>query len=202
MIPIAVLVSGGGTNLQALFDAEDSGVLKSGRVTLVISSNPNAFALLRAAKHHVPSRIIERKSFSGPASYDAALLDALGSLGIGLVVLAGFLAIIGAPVIAAFNKRIINVHPALLPSFGGKGFYGLKVHEAAINRGVKITGATVHYVDETIDGGEIIGQKAVEVAEGDTPESLQKRVMESAEWQLLPAATEMVCQNLLMNESN
>jgi phosphoribosylglycinamide formyltransferase-1 len=197
MIPIAVLVSGGGTNLQALIDAEEKGILKSGRIALVISSNPNAFALQRAEKHHIPSLVIERKQFDSPVEFDLALLHALDSGGIGLVVLAGFLAIIGAPVIAAFNKRIINVHPALLPSFGGKGFYGLKVHEAAINRGVKITGATVHYVDETVDGGEIILQKAVEVNEGDTPESLQKRVMESAEWLLLPASAEMVCQKLI-----
>jgi phosphoribosylglycinamide formyltransferase-1 len=195
-IRIAVLVSGGGTNLQALIDAVNAGTLRSGEIALVISSNPAAFALERAAKHHIPTLVIPQIQFTNTDEYDQTILGALKEHSIQLVVLAGFLAILGAPVIALYRRKIINIHPALLPSFGGKGFYGLNVHEAALARGVKITGATVHYVDETVDGGEIIMQKAVEVKKGDTPETLQRRVMEEAEWQLLPAATELVCREI------
>ncbi|MDR3342984.1 MAG: phosphoribosylglycinamide formyltransferase [Treponema sp.] len=194
MIPIAVLVSGCGTNLQALIDAGEAGILCAGKIALVISSNPAAYALKRAEQYHIPGIVVEPKSYSSPAAYNHAILGVLEAQGIGLVVLAGFLGILGTPVIQAYTQRIINIHPSLLPAFGGRGFYGLKVHEAALARGVKITGATVHYVDERVDGGEIILQKAVEVWEGDTPETLQKRVMQEAEWQLLPAAVELVCR--------
>ncbi|MDR3335004.1 MAG: phosphoribosylglycinamide formyltransferase [Treponema sp.] len=194
MIPMAVLVSGGGTNLQALIDAAEAGVLSWGKIALVISSTPQAYALKRAAQHRIPAVIVERNQYHDAAAYDRAMLHTLEAHRIRLVVLAGFLAILGTPVIQAYKKRIINIHPSLLPAFGGRGYYGLKVHEAVLAQGVKVTGATVHYVDERVDGGEIIVQKTVEVLEGDTPEVLQKRVMEQAEWLLLPAAVELVCK--------
>ncbi|MDR3284391.1 MAG: phosphoribosylglycinamide formyltransferase [Treponema sp.] len=196
VVPIAALVSGGGTNLQALIDSQEAGILRSGKIALVVSNNSRAPALERAAKYHIPAVVAEQKNFDSPEGFDRALLETLEEYRIQLVVLAGFLAVLGQPVLQAYPDRIINIHPALLPAFGGKGFYGLKVHQAALDRGVKITGATVHYVDENIDGGKIILQKAVEVREGDTPEILQKRVMEQAEWQLLPAAAELVCRKI------
>jgi phosphoribosylglycinamide formyltransferase-1 len=203
---VAVLVSGGGTNLQALLDAEKSGVLCSGKISLVISSRTAAYAVKRAEENGIPVKILLQKNYTNlnnsadPFEYDRAMLEALNENGIRLVVLAGFLSLIGKEVLAAFPERIINVHPSLLPSFGGRGFYGLKVHEAALERGVKVSGATVHYVDESIDGGKIILQKAVDVKEGDTPETLQRRIMEEAEWILLPAAVEMICKTIEAGE--
>jgi phosphoribosylglycinamide formyltransferase-1 len=196
MIPIAILVSGGGTNLQALINASDQGALPSGKIALVVSSNPAAYALERAKQRGIPSCVISRREYSLPATYNRALLDVLGTYDIRLIILAGYLAILDSPVLQAFPRRIINVHPSLLPAFGGRGFYGLKVHKSVLAQGVKITGATVHYVDQEIDGGEIILQKAVEVREGDSPEVLQKRVMEEAEWRILPAAAELVCRKI------
>ncbi|MDR1046878.1 MAG: phosphoribosylglycinamide formyltransferase [Treponema sp.] len=206
MTRVAVLVSGGGTNLQALVDAEKSGVLRSGKISLVISSSAAAYAVKRAEENGIPVKILSQKNYTrlnNPADlfeYDRAMLEALNENGIRLVVLAGFLSPIGKEVLAAFPERIINVHPSLLPSFGGRGFYGLKVHEAALERGVRVSGATVHYVNESIDGGKIIFQKAVDVKEGDTPETLQRRIMEEAEWILLPAAVEMICKKIAVEE--
>lgn len=194
---MAVLVSGGGTNLQALIDAQANGGLKSGRLALVVSSRPGAFALERAAKAGIPSRVVRRADFADAAAYGAALLAVLREFGIGAVVLAGFLSILDRSVIEAYPERILNVHPSLIPSFCGEGYYGLRVHEAALARGVKLTGATVHLVNEVPDGGRIVLQKAVEVLPGDTPETLQKRVMEQAEWQLLPRALELLCSGKL-----
>ncbi len=200
-VPIAVFVSGGGTNLQALLDAERAGALRSGRIALAVSSSPAAFALERAQARGVPASVIARKSYASAADYDAAFLRLLGEYGIRLIALAGFFAVLGATVLEAYKGRIINVHPSLLPAFGGRGFYGLKVHEAALARGVKVTGATVHFVNGVIDGGEIIAQKAVSVHDGDTPETLQQRVMREAEWVLYPAATEAVCAALLRQDA-
>ncbi|MDR0655954.1 MAG: phosphoribosylglycinamide formyltransferase [Treponema sp.] len=206
MTRVAVLVSGGGTNLQALLDAEKSGVLRSGKISLVISSRAAAHAVKRAEANGIPVKILAQKNYTGlnnpaaPFEYDRAMLEVLNENGIKLVVLAGFLSLIGKEILRAFPERIINVHPSLLPSFGGRGFYGLKVHEAALERGVKVSGATVHYVDESIDGGKIIFQKAVDVKEGDTPETLQRRIMEEAEWILLPAAVEMICKKIEAEE--
>ncbi len=197
MVNIGVLVSGGGTNLQALLDAQDSGILKSGRVVTVVSSREGAYALERAAKYGVEGIAIPRKAYETAEAYDEALVAHLTSRKVDVVVLAGFLSIIGPRMVAAFPNRIINVHPALIPSFCGKGFYGLHVHEAALSYGVKVTGATVHFVNEVTDGGAIILQKAVAVEEGDTPETLQRRVMEQAEWELLPRATELLCAGKL-----
>lgn len=192
-VKIAVLVSGGGTNLQALLDAQESGALQSGEIVLVVSGNPNAYALTRAQKAGVPTAVLEKKSFPSAEQFEEALLSTLEENGIELIVLAGFLSILSAHFTARYPNRILNVHPSLIPSFCGAGFYGLRVHEAALAYGVKVTGATVHYVNEIPDGGEIILQQAVNVREGDTPETLQRRVMEEAEWLLLPRATEMVC---------
>ena len=193
---IAVLVSGGGTNLQALIDAQQDGRLKSGRIVRVISSKPDVYALTRAALAGIPATVVPRKQYPDRDSYDRAILAALAEARADLVVLAGFLSVLGAQVIQAYPDRIINVHPSLIPSFCGDGFYGLKVHEAALSYGVKVTGATVHLVNEVTDGGKILLQKAVEVQEGDTPEILQRRVMEQAEWVLLPQAAEMLCEKL------
>ncbi len=201
MLNIAVLVSGGGTNLQALLDAEQSGNLGGGRITCVISSKEGVYALERAAKAGKEGLCVPRRSFDSMEAYDQALLDALESREIGLIVLAGFLSILGEKVVARYRNRIINIHPALIPSFCGKGYYGLKVHEAALEKGVKVTGATVHFVNEIPDGGAIILQKAVSVLEGDTPEVLQKRVMEQAEWELLPRAVALFCQGKLHIEN-
>lgn len=186
---IAVLVSGGGTNLQALIDAEKSGIIKSGEIKLVISNKPSAYALERAKKADIATAVIEKK---GNPNFEAELIEKLDSEGIDLIVLAGFMCILSANFTKHFENRIINVHPSLIPSFCGEGFYGLHVHEAALSYGVKVTGATVHFVNEIPDGGKIILQKAVEIKEGDTPEILQKRVMEEAEWKILPEATELL----------
>ena len=188
MTKIAVLVSGGGTNLQALLNAEKDGKIPYGQIVLVVSSRPDAYALRRAEKCSKKTAVIRRKDYASAEEYDQAMLSLLKDNGIEEVILAGFLSILGQRVIAAYPKRIINIHPSLIPSFCGKGYYGLHVHEAALKRGVKVTGATVHYVNEIPDGGQIIAQKAVEILPGDTPEVLQKRVMEQAEWILLPKA--------------
>lgn len=189
---IAVLVSGGGTNLQALIDAQNRGELVSGEIKLVVSNNPGAYALERAKKAGIESCVISKKQLGSLQAFEEALAAKLEEKGIRLIVLAGFMSILSAGFTSKYPKRIINVHPSLIPSFCGEGFYGLRVHEAALRKGVKVTGATIHYVNEIPDGGEIIDQKAVEVLPGDTPESLQRRVMEQAEWILLPRAVEHV----------
>ena len=193
---IAVLVSGGGTNLQALIDAEKSGILKSGTIRLVISNRKDAYALERAAKAGIEAFAVTRKSCGGQEGFEKRLTEEIESRGIDLIILAGFMSILSEEFTRRFDHKIINVHPALIPSFCGKGFYGLLVHEAALEKGVKVTGATVHYVNEIPDGGEIIMQKAVEVKDGDTPETLQRRVMEEAEWIILPAAAEKICKEI------
>lgn len=193
---IAVFVSGGGTNLQALIDAQKSGILQSGEIALVLASNHKAYALTRAAENNIPSVVVVRKEFDSQLAYEEKVKEVLKEYGIELIVLAGFMSILSENFTSAFPKRIINIHPSLIPSFCGKGHYGLKVHEAALAYGVKVTGATVHYVNEIPDGGEILMQKAVEVKDGDTPEVLQRRVMEEAEWILLPRATEQVSKEL------
>lgn len=200
MLNIGVLVSGGGTNLQKLIDAEQAGEIVNGKLRVVISSRPDAYALERAQKASIETATLRRKDYDSVESYSQALIDALRERQVDLVVLAGFLTITGDNFVEAFRNKIINVHPALLPSFGGKGYYGLHVHEAALARGVKVTGATVHFVNEVCDGGPIILQKAVAVQEGDTPETLQKRVMEEAEWLLLPKAVSLFCQGKLSVE--
>jgi len=192
---IAVLVSGGGTNLQAILDAERRGEIPGGKVVLVIASKPGVYALERAANAGVEGIVVRRKDYASSEEFDAALLEELRGHGIDLVVLAGFLSVLGPSVIAAYPNRILNVHPSLIPSFCGPGYYGLRVHEEALKRGVKVTGATVHFVNEECDGGPILLQKAVEVLPGDTPEILQKRVMVEAEWKLLPRAVALVCQD-------
>lgn len=193
---IAVFVSGGGTNLQALIDAAKRGELPSGEIVLVLSSSETAYALTRAAENGIPSAVVKRKDFSSQSAYEERMKEILWENGVEMIILAGFMSILSENFTAAYPKRIINVHPALIPSFCGKGFYGLHVHEAALEYGVKVTGATVHYVNEIPDGGEILLQKAVDVMEGDTPEILQRRVMEQAEWILLPKAAEMVAKGL------
>ena len=192
---IVVLVSGGGTNLQALIDAEKRGEIKNGKITCVISSNPEAYALERAKENNIPSRIIERKEYSDILSYSEAVLEALRQEKADLIVLAGFMTILDEVVTKAYPYQIINVHPALIPSFCGKGYYGLKVHEAALEYGVKLSGATVHFVNEEADAGAIIIQKAVEIKNNDTPETLQKRIMEQAEWKILPRAVSLFCED-------
>lgn len=190
---IAVLVSGGGTNLQALLDAQKSGSLVSGEIALVISNNANAYALERAKNAGVPTRVLLKKELGGQAGFEKALEETLDSFGIQVIILAGFMSILSGNFTDKYPKRILNVHPSLIPAFCGAGFYGLRVHEAALSYGVKVTGATVHFVNSIPDGGEIIAQKAVDILPGDTPERLQKRVMEQAEWILLPRAAEQVC---------
>ena len=192
---IVVLVSGGGTNLQALIDAEKSGIIKNGRITCVISSKEGVYALERAAQNGIKSRVIPRKEYADIASYTKAVTDALIEEKADLVVYAGFMTILDEQVVKAFPYKLMNVHPALIPSFCGKGFYGLHVHEAALAAGVKLSGATVHFVTEECDGGPIIIQKAVPVENGDTPETLQKRIMEQAEWKILPEAVSLFCQD-------
>ncbi len=194
---IAVLVSGGGTNLQALIDAERAGRIHSGRIVLVISGNPEAYALKRAETAGIPAAVVSKKNCGGQTEFEEKIKELLREYRVDLIVLAGFLSILSENFTRDFPRRIINVHPALIPSFCGKGYYGLKVHEAALAAGVKVTGATVHFVNEVPDGGEIIMQKAVSVCRGDTPETLQKRVMRLAEWKILPAATEKVCAEIL-----
>lgn len=192
---IAVLVSGGGTNLQALIDAERSGIIKNGRITCVIASNPDAYALERAKNNGIPTRVIARREYDDVASYTKAVTDALIEEKADLVVYAGFMTILDEQIVKAFPYKMMNVHPALIPSFCGKGFYGLHVHEAALEKGVKLSGATVHFVTEVCDGGPIILQKAVAVENGDTPETLQKRIMQQAEWKILPEAVSLFCQD-------
>lgn len=193
---IAVLVSGGGTNLQALLDAQAAGTLHSGKIVLVVSNASGAYALERAKKADIPTVTLLKKQLGGQAAFEAALQRTLEEHCIDVIVLAGFMTILSGDFTDKWPKRILNIHPALIPSFCGAGFYGLKVHEAALAYGVKVTGATVHFVNSIPDGGEIIAQKAVEVQSGDTPETLQRRVMEQAEWILLPQATEQVCAAL------
>ncbi|MBR4878759.1 MAG: phosphoribosylglycinamide formyltransferase [Clostridia bacterium] len=186
MLKLAVLVSGGGTNLQAIIDAIESGKIKNAEVALVIANKTSAYALERAKNHGIKTAVIRKKDFASREESEQAMIDAINAEGCGLVVLAGFLSVLSEKFIRAFDKKIINIHPSLIPSFCGEGYYGLRVHEEALKKGVKVTGATVHYVDEIVDGGEILAQKAVYVEEGDTPEVLQKRVMTEAEWIILP----------------
>ena len=193
---IAVLVSGGGTNLQALIDAQNDGIIKSGKIKLVVSNNKNAYALERAKNANIASLVISKKDLGSQDAFEDELIKKLDEEKIDLIVLAGFMCILTEKFTSHFADRIINVHPSLIPSFCGKGFYGLKVHEAALEYGVKVSGATVHFVNEIPDGGKIILQKAVEIKEGDTPEVLQKRIMQEAEWKILPMACEMVCKNM------
>ena len=192
MLKVGVLVSGGGTNLQAILDAIDEGHVTNAAVEVVISNNPGAFALKRAGNHKIPAVCVSPKSFESREAFNQALLETVDSYGLDLIVLAGFLVKVPEMMIEKYRNRIINIHPSLIPSFCGVGYYGLKVHEAALKRGVKLTGATVHFVDEGMDSGPILLQKAVEVLPGDTPEILQRRVMEEAEWQLLPQAIDMI----------
>ena len=193
-VNIAVLVSGGGTNLQALIDAERSGIIKSGKISLVVSNNPDAFALERAKKAGIKTAVCNKKELG--VSFETELIKLLEENKTDIIVLAGFMCILSENFTSRFADRIINVHPSLIPSFCGKGFYGLRVHEEALSYGVKVTGATVHFVNEIPDGGKIIMQKAVEIKEGDTPETLQKRVMEEAEWKILPLSLEKVCSEI------
>ena len=199
---IAVLVSGGGTNLQALIDAEGRGELGNGKITLVIASKAGVYALERAKNAGIPATVLARRDYESIADYSKALADKMEAEGIGLVVLAGFLTIIDEQVYERFPNRILNVHPALIPSFCGKGFYGLRVHEAALEKGVRVSGATVHIVTPECDAGPIVLQKAVEVREDDTPETLQRRIMEEAEWKLLPRAVRLFCNGQITVENN
>lgn len=200
---IAVLVSGGGTNLQALIDAQKSKKLKSGEIILVISDKYDAYALIRAKEAAIPSVVISKKDYDNSEAFENKLLEALEKAKIDLIVLAGFMSILSPRFTLKYPNRIVNVHPSLIPSFCGKGYYGLKVHEAALAYGVKVTGATVHFVNEVPDGGKIILQKAVEIEEDDTPETLQRRVMEEAEWKLLPLAVEKVSREMVkVNEDS
>jgi phosphoribosylglycinamide formyltransferase-1 len=195
-----VLVSGGGTNLQALIDAQKSNIIKNGEIVLVVSNNPNAYAITRASLAGIPSVIVSKKELGSQEAFEEKLIGVLEENGIELIILAGFMSILSENFTKRYETRILNIHPSLIPSFCGKGFYGLKVHEKALEYGVKVTGATVHFVNEIPDGGAIIAQKAVEVKEGDTPEILQKRVMEEAEWILLPQAVETVAKKILMEK--
>ncbi len=194
---IAVLVSGGGTNLQAILDAQASSIITSGQVTLVISDRPGAYALRRAELAGVRAMEIDRKACGGAEAFEKQLVEALEENGTDVIVLAGFLSILSEAFTSRYPRRIINVHPSLIPSFCGAGYYGLRVHQAALDRGVRVTGATVHFVNEIPDGGEIIAQKAVEVQPGDTPEILQRRVMEQAEWIIVPQSVEKVCSDII-----
>lgn len=197
-IRIAVLVSGNGTNLQSLINAQKNKIIKSGKIELVISNNSNAFALKRAEKSKIPFEIISKKECKKIEEFERKLKEILKSYKIELIVLAGFMSVLSKNFVKDYPKRIINIHPSLIPSFCGKNFYGIKVHEEAIKRGVKITGATTHFVNEIVDGGEIIMQKAVKVLNNDTAKKLQKRVMESAEWIILPKTVEKVCKSLIL----
>ena len=193
---IAVLVSGGGTNLQALIDAQNAGIIESGEICVVISNNSGAYALERAAMAGIPAEVVLKRDCGTQTAFEEKIKEILGIYKIDLIVLAGFMSILSESFTSTYPKRIINVHPSLIPSFCGEGFYGLRVHEEALKYGVKVTGATVHFVNEIPDGGEIIFQKAVAIEEGDTPEVLQRRVMEQAEWKILPAAVEKVSKQL------
>ena len=199
---IAVFVSGGGTNLQALIDAQESGILHSGKIVLVLASNPTAYALERAKNHGIATAVAWKKELGSQEAFEAAIERELAAHGIDLIVLAGFMNILSAAFTSKWPERIINVHPALIPSFCGKGMYGLAPHIAALEMGVKVTGATVHFVNEIPDGGKIIAQKAVYIEEGDTPETLQRRVMEQAEWILLPRAVEMLSKDMMNEKEN
>ena len=199
---IAVFVSGGGTNLQALIDAADAGALPSGEIVLVLASSPKAFALERAAKAGIPSAVVSAKTEGSQAAAEEKMNALLKEYGVELIVLAGYLSILSEDFTRRWDKRILNIHPSLIPAFCGKGYYGLRVHEEALRRGVKVTGATVHFVNEIPDGGEILLQQAVEVLPGDTPEVLQRRVMEQAEWKLLPRAAELVSKQLMEEHSH
>lgn len=199
---IAVLVSGGGTNLQALIDAEKQGIIKSGEIVLVIANNPDVYALTRAENAGIRTFVTTKKMTGSQEAFEESIKKALSDAGIDLIILAGFMSILSSDFTSCYDHRIINVHPSLIPSFCGKGMYGLKVHEAALLRGVKVTGATVHFVNEIPDGGDIIIQQPVKVREGDTPEVLQKRVMRQAEWIILPKAAEMVSKSILEEKEN
>ena len=199
---IAVFVSGGGTNLQALIDAADAGALPSGEIVLVLASSPKAYALERAAKAGIPSAVVSAKTEGSQAAAEEKMNALLAEHGVELIVLAGYLSILSEDFTRRWDKRILNIHPSLIPAFCGKGYYGLRVHEEALRRGVKVTGATVHFVNEIPDGGEILLQQAVDVLPGDTPEVLQHRVMEQAEWKLLPRAAELVSKQLLEEHSH
>ena len=199
---IAVFVSGGGTNLQALIDAADAHLLPSGEIVLVLASSPKAYALERAAKAGIPSAVVSAKTEGSQAAAEEKMNSLLAEYGVELIVLAGYLSILSEDFTRRWDKRILNIHPSLIPAFCGKGYYGLRVHEEALRRGVKVTGATVHFVNEIPDGGEILLQQAVEVLPGDTPEVLQRRVMEQAEWKLLPRAAELVSKQLLEEHSH
>ncbi|MCR4722244.1 MAG: phosphoribosylglycinamide formyltransferase [Eubacteriales bacterium] len=196
---IVVLVSGGGTNLQALIDAEKSGKLKHGRIVLVISNVKDAYALTRAAENGISAMTITRKASGGKEGFEKNLMTAIDEAGADLIIMAGFLAILSENFTSRYPEKIINIHPSLIPSFCGEGYYGLKVHEEALKYGVKVTGATVHFANEIPDGGRIIMQKAVKIRDDDTPDVLQKRVMEQAEWKILPAAAEKVCRDIVKN---
>lgn len=202
MLNIAVFVSGGGTNLQALIDAQDRGEIKNGKITLVLASNENAYALERAKKAGIESTVVNRKSYDTKADYDKAVLDALDGKNIDLIVLAGFLSILGEDLVNEYKNRIINIHPSLIPLFCGDGFYGKKVHTAVLNSGVKVTGATAHFVNEITDGGAIILQKAVPVEQGDNEDILQYRVMRQAEWEILPKAVSLFCEGRIKINGN
>lgn len=199
---IVVLVSGGGTNLQALIDAQNRGELGGGKITCVISSRPDAYALVRAKNNNIPTRVIQRKAYPDTAAYSAAMLEAFYEEYADLIVQAGFMTILDETICRAYPNKMMNVHPALIPSFCGKGYYGLHVHEAVLEKGVKVTGATVHFVNEICDGGPIILQKAVAVQQDDTPEILQKRVMEEAEWKILPQAVKLFCEGKIKVRNN
>ena len=196
---VAVLVSGGGTNLQALIDAEREGIIKSGKISLVVSNKPGVFALERAERAGISTAVVNKKECLDNAEFEDKLIALLDGEGIELIVLAGFMCILSERFTDHYKDRIINVHPSLIPSFCGEGFYGLRVHEAALSYGVKVSGATVHFVNEIPDGGRIIMQRAVEVKEGDTPETLQRRIMEEAEWKILPMSCELVCSEIIKN---
>jgi len=193
MLNIGVLVSGGGTNLQALIDACKSGVIKSGKIVTVVSSKSGAYALTRAEENGINAAVFSKKDYASKDELDAAIAKHMQEMKVDLIVMAGYLSIVGDNLLKAYENRIINIHPSLIPSFCGDGFYGLKVHQAALDYGVKVTGATVHFVNEVTDGGKIIMQKAVYINEDDTAETLQKRVMEEAEWKILPEAVELIC---------
>ena len=197
---IAVMVSGGGTNLQALIDAEAAGIIKSGKISLVLSNKPDAYAIERAKKASIPTAVVERRLCADKAEFEERIISTLDGAEIDIIVLAGFMCILSERFTTHYKDRIINVHPSLIPSFCGEGFYGLHVHEAALAYGVKVSGATVHFVNEIPDGGKIIMQKAVEVLEDDTPETLQRRIMEQAEWKILPLSCEKVCADVIKSK--
>lgn len=202
MLNIAVFVSGGGTNLQALIDAQDRGEIKNGKITFVLASNENAYALERAKKAGIDTAVVSRKQYESKADYDKAVLKTLDGRDIDLIVLAGFLSILGEDLVSKYNNRIINVHPSLIPLFCGDGFYGKKVHKAVLDSGMKVTGATVHFVNEITDGGAIILQKAVPIEQGDNEDILQYRVMRQAEWKILPKAVSLFCEGRIKINGN